>query len=131
MSSEVAPTPSEAAEGAPEVASTEATLQVVPVEVAFVDSEEEFPVLRHMCEVCGKDENLSPAAAFDAGWDYPPRMGAFGVLSPRTCGNCGIQDTVWWALMSEGKSVSGLTSKQLEVVRRIQGEPLTILPIER
>lgn len=37
---------------------------------------------KHICEVCGRCEILTPEEAFQAGWDYPPRMGFFGVLSP-------------------------------------------------
>ena len=41
---------------------------------------------------------MTPQEAFDQGWDYPPRMGIYGVISPRTCGKCSITDTVWWKL---------------------------------
>ena len=44
--------------------------------------------LIHICEVCGKTEMLTPAEAFSDGWDYPPRMGGFGIVGPRTCGDC-------------------------------------------
>ena len=54
--------------------------------------------LRHICEVCGTDEILTPAKAYEADWDYPPKMGAFGVISPRVCPRCPINRTVWWAL---------------------------------
>lgn len=84
--------------------------------------------LRHVCEVCGKDETLTPEDAFNEGWDYPPRMGAFAVVSSRTCGNCGIDSTLWWALMMDKKSADELTPSQLETLKRIQGEPLSILP---
>ena len=40
------------------------------------------PQWRHICEVCGVEEILAPAEAFDLGWDYPPRMGQFGVVGP-------------------------------------------------
>lgn len=40
------------------------------------------PQWRHICEVCGVEEILTPAEAFDLGWDYPPRMGQFGVVGP-------------------------------------------------
>ncbi|MGB3353729.1 MAG: hypothetical protein WBB00_13270 [Mycobacterium sp.] len=40
---------------------------------------------RHICEVCGVEEILTPGDAFDLGWDYPPRMGQFGVVGPRCC----------------------------------------------
>ena len=33
------------------------------------------PQWRHICEVCGVEEILTPGDAFNLGWDYPPRMG--------------------------------------------------------
>ena len=62
-------------------------------------------VFRHICEVCDVDEILTPEAAFKSGWDYPPKMGQFGVISPRTCGHCSINETLWWALRSEERRV--------------------------
>ncbi len=85
-------------------------------------------VLRHICEVCDRDELLTPAQAFDSGWDYPPRMGMFGVVSPRTCGNCGIESTLWWAVAMENRAGDELTEKQYAVLARIQSEPESILP---
>ena len=35
--------------------------------------------LIHICEVCGKTEIMTPEEAFNDGWDYPPRMGPFGL----------------------------------------------------
>ena len=84
--------------------------------------------LIHICEVCGKTEILTPEAAFNEGWDYPPRMGGFGIVGPRTCGDCPINLTVWWALVSEKKAVSELSQKQIETIKRIQGEPESIIP---
>ena len=94
----------------------------------------------HICEVCGKTEVLTPAEAYEAGWDYPPRMGMFGVLSPRICPSCPITKTLWWALneksMSEKKSnigfteletdISGLDEKQQVILERILNEPESI-----
>ncbi len=54
--------------------------------------------LKHICEVCGVEEILTPKTGFEAGWDYPPKMGAFGIIGPRTCPNCPIDETVWWAI---------------------------------
>ena len=79
--------------------------------------------LIHICEVCGKTEILTPEEAFNDGWDYLPRMGAFGMVGPRTCGNCPINLTTWWALVSEKKAMSELSQKQIETKKRIQGEP--------
>lgn len=84
-------------------------------------------LLRHRCEVCGKSEMLTPDDAFEAGWDYPPRMGAFRMVSPRTCGNCGIDRTLWWAVAVENKSIAELTESQLQTLEIIGGEPLSIL----
>ncbi|MDP5228120.1 MULTISPECIES: hypothetical protein [Arthrobacter] len=52
----------------------------------------------HVCEVCGRAETLTSEEAYSAGWDYPPRIGQFGVVSPRTCGECPMTSTLWWAL---------------------------------
>ena len=83
--------------------------------------------LIHICEVCGKTETLTPEEAFNEGWDYPPRMGGFGIVGPRTCGDCPINLTVWWALVSEKKSVSELSQQQRETIKGIQGEPESII----
>lgn len=80
--------------------------------------------LRHICEVCGVEENLTPEDAFEAGWDYPPRMGVFGIVSARTCPNCPINKTVWWAIITDEHAV--LDERQIEIVKRIQAEPESI-----
>lgn len=84
--------------------------------------------LRHICEVCGKEELLLPSEAFDGGWDYPPRMGFFGVVSARTCGDCPITETLWWALTMDKKAVGELSVEQFLTLKRIQSEPESILP---
>jgi hypothetical protein len=76
----------------------------------------------HLCESCGKEELLTPQESFDQGWDYPPNMGAWGVISPRTCGNCIINTTVWWALVVDKKSPKELTPAQIATVERILEE---------
>lgn len=87
--------------------------------------------LIHVCEVCGKTEILTPDEAFEAGWDYPPRMGCFGVVSPRTCGDCPIDRTLYWALMTgEIKNREDLSEKQKETLDRILNEPYSIIPKE-
>ena len=84
--------------------------------------------LKHICEVCGKEEILTSEEAFLAGWDYPPRMGAFGVVSPRTCPDCNIMDTLWAALILKKKKVEDLSDRQKQTLKRILGEPGSILP---
>lgn len=77
----------------------------------------------HICEVCGKREILTPMEAHLKGWDYPPMMGSFGVISPRTCGACPITKTLWWALESEKKKLSDLDDGQKKTLKRILAEP--------
>lgn len=84
-------------------------------------------LLRHICEVCGKEKILTPEQAHDQGWDYPPKMGQFKIISPRTCGSCGINGTLWWALMVELKQSVDLDEKQLETLNRILQEPESIM----
>ena len=81
--------------------------------------------LIHICEVCGREEILDSEDAFERGWDYPPKMGEFGVLSPRTCPNCNITDTVWWKL--QNNLVDKITEKDLETIDRIIKEPESIM----
>lgn len=84
-------------------------------------------LLRHICEVCGKEEILTSDQAYEqGGWDYPPRMGQFKVVSPRTCGSCGINGTLWWAMTMEGKQIDDLSERQLETLHRILNEPHSI-----
>ena len=82
--------------------------------------------LHHICEVCGVDQILTAAEAFDAGWDYPPRMGAFGVIGPRSCPRCPMSKTVWWALMMDGVPADALSDAQRDTLARILAEPMSI-----
>ena len=85
----------------------------------------------HYCEVCGKKEFLTDEDAFNRGWDYPPKMGSFGLLGPRTCGNCKMRDTLYWKIQTSGKLpivIEGdLNEKDLITWRRIKGEPESLL----
>lgn len=81
----------------------------------------------HICEVCDVQEILETEEAFNAGWDYPPRMYPFGIISPRTCPKCPMDQTIWWAVTVEKKNANELTSKQLETLERISKEPESIL----
>ena len=83
---------------------------------------------KHICEVCGKTEILTPDEAFSAGWDYPPKIGTFGVVSPRTCGNCTIDKTLWWRLTTIENYA--LSEKDEEILNRIKNEPESIEVIE-
>lgn len=86
--------------------------------------------LRHICEVCGVEQILTPAEAYEAGWDHPPRVGRFGVISPRICPSCPSTATVWWALTMDGCTAELLTDAQRATVARILAEPGSIMVTE-
>lgn len=87
----------------------------------------------HYCEVCGKKEYITAQDAFDTGWDYPPNIGYFGVLGPRTCGKCLKQDTLYWKIHFEKKVPIPvvidelLTPEERITWRRIKAEPESLL----
>lgn len=87
---------------------------------------------RYTCEVCLRTEILSADEAFDQGWDVPPRIGVFGVISPRLCPKCPTPDTVWWLVMMECRSAEALTDRQRAAVDRMLAEPesLALTPEE-
>jgi hypothetical protein len=76
------------------------------------------------CEGCGLKVTLTERDAFEQGWDYPPFMGEWGTVSPRTCGNCGINCTAYWFLVT--KAGEPVPQKHLNTIERILKEvPLT------
>lgn len=81
----------------------------------------------HICEVCGKTEILTPQEAFDQGWDYPPLMGSFGIVSPRTCPDCGMMDTAWAAITLKGIDPEKLPEQHKQTIMRIIQEPDILL----
>lgn len=88
----------------------------------------------HYCEVCAKKELITAEKAFNDGWDYPPNMGDFGLLGPRTCGGCLLKDTLFWKINTSGRLPivldGDLSPEELITWRRIKGEPLSLLPSE-
>ena len=82
----------------------------------------------HICEVCGRREILTPEEAFEAGWDYPPRMGTFGVISARVCPKCPITKTLWWALTVSHDDPMLFPERHRRTLLRIFGEPESITP---
>lgn len=88
-------------------------------------------MLIHICEVCGVEKTMDSEEAFQEGWDYPPRMGTFGIVSPRTCGNCGIEKTLYWRLINyKGEDAYPATEEDRVLLERIQNEPESVLPKE-
>ena len=87
----------------------------------------------HYCEVCGAKIYCTAQEAFDAGWDYPPHIGMFGLLGPRKCGKCDLTDTLFWKIQQEGIPViikKNLTTDELVTWKRIKGEPESLLEEE-
>lgn len=88
----------------------------------------------HYCESCGAKIYCTAQDAFDNGWDYPPRIGTFGVLGPRTCGNCTMIDTLYLKVMKQKIPIvieSDLTEKELRTWYRIKNEPESLLEEEK
>lgn len=84
----------------------------------------------HYCEVCGAKVFCTAHEAFDAGWDYPPKIGSFGLLGPRTCGECNIKSTLYWKVQQQDLPIvveSMLTEEELKTWRRIKNEPESLL----
>ncbi|MBQ8040970.1 MAG: AAA family ATPase [Lachnospiraceae bacterium] len=85
----------------------------------------------HYCEVCGKKEFIDAATAFNNGWDYPPNIGAFGMLGPRTCGECALKDTLYWKINTNDSLPivieKNLSPEELKTWRRIKKEPESLL----
>lgn len=87
----------------------------------------------HYCEVCGTKIFCTAQEAFDAGWDYPPQIGLFGLLGPRTCGKCNITDTLFWKVQQQELPIvfeKSLTEKELKTWLRIKKEPESLLKEE-
>lgn len=75
----------------------------------------------YVCENCGKTELLSEDEAYHQGWDYPPFMGEWGVVSPRTCHECPISTTLYWKLIS-GTTIEKLSEHHKKTLQRILAE---------
>ncbi len=84
----------------------------------------------HYCETCGKKELLTADEAFERGWDYPPKIGKFRLLSPRTCGECTIENTLWFKLICGNVNWDELTDSEKETLERIRNEPEGLMPGE-
>ena len=84
----------------------------------------------HYCEVCGAKVFCTAQDAFNAGWDYPPQLGTFGFLGPRTCGECDITGTLYWKVQQQALPIvveSMLTEEELKTWKRIKNEPESLL----
>ncbi len=87
----------------------------------------------HYCEVCGAKVFCTAQEAFDAGWDYPPKIGLFGFLGPRTCGRCSVTETLFFKVQQQKIPIvfeEALTEKELQTWQRIKEEPESLLDEE-
>lgn len=81
-------------------------------------------LFNHKCEVCGKEELITLEEGFNKGWDMPPRLGEWGVISPRTCGDCGIDKTAWWYIINNpGEELPENHRKTVERILEETGIP--------
>ena len=76
----------------------------------------------YICEVCDTELEATEDEAYSAGWDYPPFLGVWGIVSPRTCGDCSIDKTAWWALVCEKKPMAEWSERHTATLKRIQEE---------
>lgn len=101
----------------------------VPLSVDWDKKEiQDDMILRHICENCGKEQILSSEEGNKQGWDYPPKMGTFKIISPRTCGGCGIQTTLWWEITCNKTPPNQLSERHQQTLKRILTEPESIMP---
>lgn len=90
----------------------------------------------HVCDGCGKREILSSREAFEQGWDYPGPDGiyknkpgyGFGVLAPRTCGQCTIDKSLYWKLIVDKDALSYMKQEEIaKALERIRNEPMSLI----
>ena len=58
---------------------------------------------------------------------------AFGLLGPRTCGDCRITDTLYWKVQQQSLPIvleETLTAEELKTWQRIKNEPESLLTEE-
>lgn len=79
-------------------------------------------LFEYECEVCHVKEVLSEAEAYNKGWDYPPFMGLWGIVSPRTCPSCMMTDTAWWYIIQHQGDVTQMPENHIATVKRVLAE---------
>lgn len=84
-------------------------------------------IIRHICENCGWEQILSAEEGYKQGWDYPPKMGMYKIISPRTCGLCNIETTLWWEITCNKTPIDQLSERHWQTLKRILSEPESIL----
>lgn len=94
--------------------------------------------IRVQCEVCGKGQVFDAAkglgealkAADAEGWDtaYSPLSSGclYGLVSPRTCPECSLTESTWFALEG-GRSPAELSDRQQRALARMLAEPFSLV----
>lgn len=87
-------------------------------------------LIKHVCECCGREEALTVKAAWLSGWDYAPITSGWGMLGPRICPHCKIEDTVWWKVchnMSEDDDWQDLTKVPLAKIKYLNEHDIQVI----
>jgi hypothetical protein len=96
------------------------SLKIVAESIAAQQNPDTEHLSQYLCEVCELTADLTEEEAYKGGWDYPPFIGAWGVISPRTCPNCRMEDTAYWHIVMQG--TENLSEKHIATVKRILAE---------
>jgi hypothetical protein len=76
---------------------------------------------RYECETCTRVDETTEQQAYEAGWDYPPFIGIWGVVSPRTCPNCLIDTTAYWFILTQDRNAE-MPERHKNTILRISKE---------
>lgn len=78
---------------------------------------------RYECEVCHRVDECTEEEAHRSGWDYPPFIGAWGIISPRTCPGCTIEKTAYWFIMMRSpEDETPIPENHIATIKRILAE---------
>jgi len=99
--------------------------QTMPFDLIREQNEDENMLLRHICENCGKEQLPSSEEGYKQGWDYLPKRSVFvfTLISSRTYGDCGIQETLWWEITFKKTPTDQLSGKWKCGVTTLKSEP--------
>ena len=77
----------------------------------------------YVCETCGREDRCTEEEAYQAGWDYPPFIGLWTVVSPRPCPNCVIDTTAYWFLLNrKADDSTPIPERHMATLKRILAE---------
>lgn len=104
--------------------SEELSAQLIAASLAAQQNLNAEDTQKYLCETCGREDELTEAEAYRIGWDYPPFIGVWGIVSPRTCPNCLIDTTAYWFLMNrKAEDPEPIPERHMNTLKRIMAEP--------